>query len=54
VKRLVPGCATEDDRAVLDDAAESLIGLLRGPQARDGIAAFKAKSAPARARRGDA
>ncbi len=46
VKRLVLGCATEDDRAVLDDAADSLVGLLRRPQASDGIKAFKAKSAP--------
>jgi isohexenylglutaconyl-CoA hydratase len=53
-KRLVLSCATEDDRAVLDDAAESLVGLLRRPQARAGIAAFKAKRAPPWARRDDA
>ena len=41
VKRLVLSCATEDDRAVLDDAAESLVGLLRRPQAKEGIEAFK-------------
>ena len=46
VKRLVQACATEDDRAVLDDAAESLVGLLRRPQAAQGIKAFKAKTAP--------
>lgn len=46
VKRLVLSCATEDDRAVLDDAAESLVGLLRRPQAKAGIAAFKTKTAP--------
>ena len=46
VKRLVLGCATEDDRAVLDDAAESLVGLLRRPQASDGIRHFKAKTPP--------
>ena len=40
VKRLVLACATEDDRAVLDDAAESLVGLLRRPQATEGIEAF--------------
>ena len=46
VKRLVLGCATRDDRAVLDDAAESLVGLLRRPQAKEGIEAFKGKRAP--------
>jgi isohexenylglutaconyl-CoA hydratase len=46
VKRLVLGCATEDDRAVLDDAVESLMGLLRRPQAREGVAAFKVRRAP--------
>lgn len=46
VKRLVLACATEDDRAVLDDAAESLAGLLRRPQAGQGIKAFMAKTAP--------
>lgn len=45
-KRLVLASATEDDRAVLDDAAESLVGLLRRPEAAEGIAAFKAKTAP--------
>src|ERR1700730_8144691 len=46
VKRLVLRCATEDDRAVLDDAAESLVGLLRRPQAHEGIGHFMAKTAP--------
>jgi len=46
VKRLVLACATEDDGVVLDDAAESLVGLLRSPRAREGIEAFKAKAAP--------
>jgi len=46
VKRLVLSCATADDGAVLDDAAESLVGLLRRPQAGEGIKAFKAKTAP--------
>jgi isohexenylglutaconyl-CoA hydratase len=45
-KRLVLACATEDDRSVLDDAAESLVGLLRRPQAREGIEAFMAKTPP--------
>jgi len=45
-KRLVLSSATRDDRAVLDDAAESLVGLLRRPQAAEGIKAFKAKSVP--------
>jgi isohexenylglutaconyl-CoA hydratase len=46
VKDLVLGCATMDDRAVLDDAAERLVGLLRRPQASIGIRAFMAKTAP--------
>jgi isohexenylglutaconyl-CoA hydratase len=45
-KRLVLSCVTEDDRAVLDDAAKSLVGLLRRPQAAEGIKAFMAKQAP--------
>jgi isohexenylglutaconyl-CoA hydratase len=45
-KRLVLSCATEEDAAVLDDAAESLVGLLRRPQAAEGIKAFKAKTNP--------
>ena len=46
VKRLVLECATENDRAVLDAAAESLVGLLRRPEALEGIGAFMAKTAP--------
>ena len=46
VKRLALACATEDDRAVLDDAAESLVGLLRRPEAAEGIKAFKGKTSP--------
>jgi len=46
VKRLVLSAATADDRAVLDDAAESLVGLLRRPQAAEGIKAFMAKQPP--------
>jgi isohexenylglutaconyl-CoA hydratase len=46
VKRLALACATRDDRAVLDDAAESLVGLLRRPQAAEGIRHFKAKTRP--------
>lgn len=46
VKRLVLASATADDRAVLDDAAESLVGLLRRPQAAEGMRAFRSKSAP--------
>jgi enoyl-CoA hydratase/carnithine racemase len=45
-KRLVLASATGDDRAVLDDAAESLVKLLRRPQASQGIKAFMAKTAP--------
>lgn len=50
VKRLVLACATEDDRAVLDDAAGSLVGLLRRPQAAEGIRHFMAKTLPPWAR----
>lgn len=46
VKRLVLDCASEDDRSVLDDAAESLVGLLRRPQASEGIRHFMAKTTP--------
>lgn len=46
VKRLVRDCATSDDRAVLDRAAESLVGLLRRPQAAEGIRHFMAKTLP--------
>lgn len=45
-KRLVQSCATKDDRAVLDDAAESLVGLLRRPEAAAGIRHFMAKTSP--------
>ena len=45
-KGLVLSCATQDDRTVLDAAAESLVGLLRRPQAAEGIKAFKAKTQP--------
>ncbi|MBI3199833.1 MAG: enoyl-CoA hydratase/isomerase family protein [Rhodospirillales bacterium] len=51
VKRLALACATEDDRTVLDDAAESLVGLLRRPEAAAGIKAFKAKTLPGWAKR---
>jgi len=46
VKRLVLACATQDDGVVLDDAAESLVRLLRRPQAQEGIKAFLAKTNP--------
>jgi isohexenylglutaconyl-CoA hydratase len=46
VKRLVLACATGDDRTVLDDAAASLVGLLRRPQAAEGIRHFMAKTLP--------
>lgn len=50
VKRLVMSCATEPDRAVLDDAAQSLVDLLRRPQASEGIRHFMAKTSPPWAR----
>lgn len=46
VKDLVLACAAMDDRAVLDDAAQRLVGLLRRPQASIGIKAFMAKTSP--------
>jgi len=46
VKRLVQSCATRDDRSVLDDAAGSLVDLLRRPQAAEGIRHFMAKTLP--------
>jgi isohexenylglutaconyl-CoA hydratase len=46
VKRLVLACAKADDRTVLDDAAESLVGLLRRPHASEGIRHFMAKTPP--------
>ena len=52
VKRLVQSCAVATDRAVLDDAAETLVGLLRRPQAREGMQAFIAKSTPSWAQTG--
>ena len=45
-KRLVLSAVTSEDRAVLDDAAESLVGLLRRPEASEGIKAFMAKKPP--------
>lgn len=45
-KRLVLSCATKDDGAVLDDAAEALVGLLRQPEAGEGMKAFKEKRPP--------
>lgn len=50
-KRLVLASVTEDDRVVLDDAAENLVGLLRQPEAAEGIKAFKAKATPGWAKR---
>lgn len=46
VKRLVLNCATDPDGKVMDDAARDLVGLLRRPAARQGIAAFMAKHLP--------
>jgi isohexenylglutaconyl-CoA hydratase len=46
VKRLVLNCATDPDVKVMDDAARDLVGLLRRPAARQGIAAFMAKRLP--------
>lgn len=46
VKRLVLSVAEHSVEAVCDDAAETLVGLLRRPEALQGIAAFKAKQPP--------
>jgi isohexenylglutaconyl-CoA hydratase len=46
VKRLILSSAAADDGAVLDDAAESLVRLLRRPQASEGMLAFKRKTSP--------
>jgi isohexenylglutaconyl-CoA hydratase len=46
VKRLVLSTAASDDGAVLDAAADSLVGLLRRPEASEGIRAFMDKTAP--------
>lgn len=51
-KRLVLSAALSDDRAVLDDAAASLVGLLRRPEARAGMEAFMAKKPPPWAKEG--
>ncbi len=46
VKRLVLAADEKPVEAVLDDAAESLVGLLRAPPAQAGMAAFLAKRRP--------
>jgi isohexenylglutaconyl-CoA hydratase len=46
VKGLVLNCATDEDGKVMDDAARDLVGLLRRPAAREGMAAFMAKRLP--------
>ncbi len=46
VKRLVLNCAGDQDSKVMDDAARDLVGLLRRPAAREGMAAFMAKRLP--------
>ena len=51
-KQLVLSCATSDDRAVLDAAAERVVGLLRRPETAEGIRHFKAKTLPPWAREG--
>lgn len=46
VKRLTLSAAHRPERATLDDAAETLVGLLRAPEAKAGIDAFLAKRRP--------
>jgi isohexenylglutaconyl-CoA hydratase len=46
VKGLVLACRDGDDEKVLDAAADGLVALLRGPEARAGMAAFLAKRRP--------
>lgn len=50
VKDLVHACAERDTGAVLDEAAERLVGLLRRPQAAEGMQAFLDKRPPSWAR----
>lgn len=50
-KRLVMSCATKEDRVVMDEAAEDLVGLLRRPEAAEGIRHFMAKTTPSWAKR---
>jgi isohexenylglutaconyl-CoA hydratase len=50
-KRLVMSCATSEDRVVMDEAAQSLVGLLRQPEAAEGIRHFMAKTTPSWAKR---
>lgn len=50
-KRLVLSCATKEDRAVMDEAAENLAGLLRQPEAAEGIRHFMSKTTPSWAKR---
>jgi isohexenylglutaconyl-CoA hydratase len=45
-KRLVRLASTREDEVTLDDAASSLVRLLRRPEAAEGIAAFLAKRKP--------
>jgi isohexenylglutaconyl-CoA hydratase len=49
-KRLVLQVGEVDDARLLDQGAEALVGLLRQPEAQEGIAAFFAKRPPAWAR----
>ena len=46
VKRLVLAAEDMPVETVLDDAAHSLVGLLRTPEAREGMAAFLEKRRP--------
>jgi isohexenylglutaconyl-CoA hydratase len=46
VKRLTLSVAVRSDVEVMDDAAETLVSLLRAPEARAGVEAFLAKRRP--------
>jgi isohexenylglutaconyl-CoA hydratase len=46
VKRLVLSTAASDDKTVLDDAAQSIVQLLRRPQASEGMKSFMEKTIP--------
>jgi len=50
-KRLVQSCAKKDDLDVLDEAAGNLVGLLRQPEAAEGIRHFMEKTTPSWAKR---
>jgi isohexenylglutaconyl-CoA hydratase len=51
-KRLFRACRAESPEAYVETAARSFAAALRGPEGREGLAAFVAKRAPSWARKG--